>query len=375
MKRSRIIFIVFSLCCMTACSSPVKGTEVSGSKESFTGEIKITEDNSASDIFENVAEATTIKESDFVESKEYTQNLYEFPLVCLDFNGNYIDIPEIRWYIWLQEDSGATPLSIQSLPLNTEELQGILKNCIAEVIKVPKELSPLYGMTISCIKGAAYYGEDKENYYYCGTYPSVLRLSEPTKEHVVNSKVIRTLSEEWPFAKKQETYIHTISKDVVRYESNINSVADDPYNLYAVRYYMNEPSDYRATIKDGNWVECVQDARDELLNDPEKYKYPEEVVAALYTKNGLADNVVLCDTAESEIIDARAQIYAWYKIQGSDSSINDIIVLSGTYDDKEERLIFAWNCLEEEWFTNYSKNFYVDITSSLKYYAEYFREQ
>lgn len=313
----------------------------------------------------------------FDETKEYEVNVYEFPLVCLDLEGRYIEIEDICWHIWLLEEVGGEKLSLEHMPHTTEELHEILKCSIAEVLRVPKELSPLFGLTLSCMGGQGYilYGQDEGYYYYSKTFPNSIRLAAPTEEYAGNTELVREKLPTKIHVKSTEGYVQSIYAHVKEEKTGGKGTEQGPYWMYSTFVYSDMYPDYRETLRDSFWVEQVQWARKELLNNSEKYDISEEKIKELLEKNPPRDKAIIWKAEAAEVIDARAQRYASAKCRGAAAGLEDIVVLYGYYQGEEEYapMIWTYDFAEECWW-EVSHNYYVDITPSLEYYRKNFLE-
>ncbi len=343
-----LLYVAILSCIIVGCDKP------RSSEESVSSEI--------------LAETYTLD-----ENVNYEINQYTFPYVCILPNGNYIEIPGIQWSLWMLEETDSTSISVEHLPCETEALNELLINCVAHVVQVPKELIPLYAVMVQCMSGESYLGEDESSYYYGGVHP-YLRLTVPTETYVANTELVREhIPDNTPDIKTIKEYMNEIYSNVVRHNSYQDTAVpyDIPSLYYSAEYYA-DLTDFSCTILDEEWVQCVQEAKYELVNYPEKYIYSEDVVSALCDSHNLGEYIEFIDTKESEVIEIRAQIYATLCVSDPERTrtLNDVIVLYGEYEGLEDPLVFTWDMVQEEWYTNYGKNYYVDIVPSIEYYQQ-----
>ena len=307
-------------------------------------------------------------------NKEYIVNVYEIPFVCFDLEGQFMEIEDIRWHVWIYEEAELQSQTVAKNPKTTEELRDLLKNCVAEVIRVPKELSPLFGLTLSFTggQGYGYFGKDEDYFYYGTTHLAGMHVTTPIEEFALNAELVRTQVPEGVYIAELEEYVQSVYEHVKAFKPIGKGKQASPYWLYSTLVSHGTSPDYKGTLKDSNWVECVQWARSELLTYPEKYAYQEEQIKELLEHSLPMDGVIIKITDEEDVIDARAQLYAKAKISGSYATLEEFIVLHGHYEGKEEYepVLWAYDFKEKEWWSS-TYNYHVDITPTLEYYKEH----
>ncbi len=383
MKRSVIIILIciMILFPMSSCSHMVYTTESTTNNENISETAELFgSDVLDNDNFTSEKEIDTSENSEPASIIEHELRKYEFPFVGIKMtDGEYIEIPEIRWHIWLSEEKGSEPLDIEHLPMSREGLSEVLKNTVAEVIVVPKELSPLYTTVLkTCLAGGDFFGEDDANYFYCNQHVQGVWLNE--KEFKPSNDYQKLRKQYYQGAKgyaKEEDYIYEINPDVTEFFGYpFAGRGYPPYNQLNFNRVENPNNLYMATILDEEWVTCVQSAKEELLNNPEKYKYPKTTVETLLKDNDLPEYITLIETEEMSVVEARAQMYGEYKAYYKEREIDtellleDFIVLRGIYEENKEEYLFIWLDSYGDFIGTYRPDFYVDIVPSIEYYQQ-----
>ncbi len=223
---------------------------------SFTGCVSSSPSGSPSNM-----ESSSVESAENNPDEAISINAYEFPELCMELEGksDIAEFEEIDWYVWMAEEE---PMEVAQMPHDAEELQEMLHNCLVEVIKVPKELIPVYSLYLHVTNGTTFAGEDEANYYYYVNNVKNIRVIEPGDGEPGNYLLVREgYIENSPREISAEEYLGMVCDDISAVQAhNLNTISD-PRLIYMPLYADDVATDFTGTIVDSEWVEHVQWAR------------------------------------------------------------------------------------------------------------------